>query len=151
MVLTDQPTAPCLDGSELAAAQQVVDEFPGDAQQFGSLLRAVGEPFGERVTIEDFARLMASSSSRTSLASSRVSALVLSSARSAALGAVTSLSRLVLPGDDGCALRNRSSDGRRRTARRACKAAVHFKFGATVLTNALAGLTAATGTAVCRS
>jgi hypothetical protein len=55
VVLTDQPTAPCLYRSELAGAQQVVDEFSGDAQQFGGLLRAVGEPFGEGVTIEDFA------------------------------------------------------------------------------------------------
>ena len=37
MVLTDQPTAPCLDRSELTGAQQVVDEFSGDAQQFGGL------------------------------------------------------------------------------------------------------------------
>jgi hypothetical protein len=55
VVLTDQPTAPCLDRSELACAQQVMDELSGDAQQFGGLLRAVGEPFGEGVTIEDFA------------------------------------------------------------------------------------------------
>src|SRR5215472_7209485 len=45
--------------------------------------------------------MMASSSSRMSLASSRAIALVLSSTRSAASGAVTSLPRLVLPSDDG--------------------------------------------------
>jgi hypothetical protein len=49
-VLTDQPTAPCLDRSELAGAQQVMDELSGDAQPFGGLLRAVGEPLGEGVT-----------------------------------------------------------------------------------------------------
>ena len=91
MVLTDQPTAPRLDRSELAGAQQVMDELSGDAQQFGGLLRAVGEPFGEGVTIED-SRIKASSSSRMSLARSRAIALVLSSTRSA--GAVTSLPAL---------------------------------------------------------
>ena len=42
--LGDQPAASCLYRAELAGAQQVMDEFPGDAQQFSGFVRAVGEP-----------------------------------------------------------------------------------------------------------
>ena len=44
MVLANQPAMPCFHGPELAGAQQIMDEFPGDAQQVSGLLRAVGEP-----------------------------------------------------------------------------------------------------------
>src|SRR5262245_40579841 len=55
MVLADQTAAPCLHRPELAGAQQVVDELPGDAQQFGGLVGAVGQSFGEGIALEDLA------------------------------------------------------------------------------------------------
>ena len=40
----DQQVPPWLHRPELAGAQQVVDQFPGNAQQVSGLIRAVGEP-----------------------------------------------------------------------------------------------------------
>ena len=55
MVFGDEPAASCLYRAELAGAQQVVDEFSGDAQQVSGLLRAVGEPLSGGVALEELA------------------------------------------------------------------------------------------------
>jgi len=65
-----------------------MDELCGDAQQFGGLVGAVGEPLGEGVAF-DISRVMASSSSRMPLASNRASAVVLSSVWRTASGTAT--------------------------------------------------------------
>ena len=90
VVFGDQPAASCLYRPELAGAQQVMDELPGDAQWFSGFVRTAGEPLNQALRAE-ISRTRASRSSRMSVASSRAIAFVLSSAGAAASGAAMSL------------------------------------------------------------
>ena len=121
MVFGDQPAASCLYRPELAGAQQVMDELPGDAQWFSGLVRTVGEPLNQALRAE-ISRTRASRSSRMSVASSRAIAFVLSSAgpRPPARRCPSPLRSLALPhsGCGGGLLHGRVAGvGRRRDSR----------------------------------
>ena len=90
VVFGDQPAASCLYRPELAGAQQVMDELPGDAQWFSDFVRTVDEPLNEGVARRDLAH-DSEQVPRMSVASSRAIAFVLSSTGSAASGTAMSL------------------------------------------------------------
>ena len=100
MVLADQAAAPCLHRPELAGAQQVVNKLSGDAQQYGSLVGAVGHLFGagirskiSRMMVSKFLAHVAGEQSRYR-ACAQFDPV-------GGLGAGMSLPRLLPPGDDG--------------------------------------------------